>query len=82
MKIQYTNIFEKYGCKFEGNLAVVDYSKRADEILAPQPLGGFGRGATLDAVDEAKQLLKEKHPNFLVLLGVPVLVARIEEEVL
>ena len=78
MKIQYTNIFEEYGCKFEGNLAVIDYSERADEIRSPQPLGGFGRGAILDAADEAKRLLNEKHPNFQVLLGVPVLVAKIE----
>ena len=82
MEIQYIDKFDQYGCNWTGNLAVVDYSARADEIRAPQPLAGFGRGASIDALRDAEALMKSEHPEgFEVLLGIPKLVVRLKEGV-
>lgn len=72
--------YNKYGCRFEGKLAVVDYEARRQEISDDQPLGGFGQMSSFDALDEAKELMSKHHPEYKILLAIPELVVRLPQQ--
>jgi hypothetical protein len=73
--------YETNGCKFKGNLAIVEYWEESSTHSRSLPLEGFGRMSCFDFRDRAEKLIldsglkiKEK------LLGIPVLVVEIEED--
>lgn len=77
MEIKYTNEYSKHGCSIKGNLAVVEYWQESQAHAQTLPLAGFGSMCFLDYLDKAKALVREKHPNAVVKLGVPDLVCEI-----
>lgn len=77
MKIEYKSEYERCGCQFSGDLAIVEYWEESTDHSRKLPLEGFGRGTCLDYLGKAKELLLSTHPNAEILLGIPVLVAKI-----
>ncbi len=78
-KIDYVKSYEKHGCDFSGDLAVIDYSQQWQRH--PR-YGDFGSMAVLDVAENALKFLSDRHVNdsFDVLLSVPDLVVRFNEK--
>ena len=77
MKIEYKSEYERCGCKFSGDLAIVEYWEESTNHSRKLALEGFWRGTCYDYLGKAKELLLASHPRSEILLGLPVLVARI-----
>ena len=75
MNIVEIDTYTQNGCNIRpcGGLKLyqIDYS----EVLQNLPrYGEFGAMSTFDALDMAKDMMKENFPNAKVLLGIPILV--------
>ena len=75
MKAERIDEYHKSGCHFTGKLVVVHY---LDDAKNDQKWGAFGAGVSLDYLDKAMALVKERYgANVEVLLSMPDLVVRV-----
>ncbi len=76
MKAERFDEYHKNGCHFHGQLAVVHY---LDDAQKDPKWGTFGAGISLDYLDKAMSLVKERYgENVEVLLSMPDLVVRVK----
>jgi hypothetical protein len=75
MKAERIDEYHKSGCHFTGKLAVVHY---LDDAKNDPKWGTFGGQISLDYLDKAMALVKERYgANVEVLLSMPDLVVRV-----
>lgn len=74
MEIKYTNRVEESGCVFTGKLAVIDYTEHLKTLPS---FGKAGAMSFYDALDDAKKVMFEKHPDAKMVLSIPVLVCEV-----
>lgn len=68
--------YNKYGCKFFGDLVVVDY---LEDMKKDPKYGQWGAMVTFDYSEKAKQLVYDTYGDkFEVLLSIPELVVRLK----
>lgn len=76
MKTERVDEYHKNGCHFYGKLVVVRY---LDDAQKDPKWGTFGAGISLDYLDKAMALVKERYgAGVKVLLSMPDLVVRVE----
>jgi hypothetical protein len=77
MKIKRIDKYNRHGCRFTGNLAMIDLG---EEVKREPAWGQFGGSAWASVSEKAKALMRETHPHHIVLLTIPDLVVALEAE--
>jgi hypothetical protein len=80
MQITYCNEFHQSGFGVTGNLVVIRYWEDSVAHSRRLPLEGFGRMTCFDYLATAKKWLRKFHPDAEIVLGIPVLVAKLLKE--
>lgn len=82
MQITYCSEFNEYGVKSTGNLVVIHYWQDSIAHARTLPLEGYGKMTCFTYLDKAKERLRNFESKARIILSIPVLVARLSEEVI